>query len=298
MWEPVFDHVDTRDTHEKTVIGRGKKTRICKFCHRGRPDVRFRSDAHIIPAALGNRSLFSQEECDNCNNKIGSRLENELVSSLAAIRQLGLYRSRKESTKYRPPGQPSFLVSVPEQRLVQVQEDSKQGTVKFVERTGNNIALEIPLPPFSLADVCRALARMAYFVASDELMPSASHLLPWIKREVSWWPLRYYRLFVPNSGFQGVRLAVSRRVAEDGSSGFLVSLVYPMTAIIFEVPGSDGKQIQAVRIQDLKPWLGDVDEFQLVALRVNGEGRASGLKETYNIQYERRERISRDKAGN
>jgi hypothetical protein len=40
---------------------------VCTFCGGAFPTVTFRNDSHAFPAALGNRDLLSNEECDGCN---------------------------------------------------------------------------------------------------------------------------------------------------------------------------------------------------------------------------------------
>ena len=42
------------------------------------PAVSFRQEAHAIPEALGNKTLFVSYECDRCNNSFGRGIENDL----------------------------------------------------------------------------------------------------------------------------------------------------------------------------------------------------------------------------
>ena len=58
----------------------------CIFCKRNESEVSFKKPAHIIPAALGNKLLFSLVECDECNQKFGDTLENDLCNDIYAIR--------------------------------------------------------------------------------------------------------------------------------------------------------------------------------------------------------------------
>ena len=53
--------------------------RRCRFCGRGIPDVTFRRDAHAVPEFLGNKSLFSMNECDDCNAILASGYEDHLA---------------------------------------------------------------------------------------------------------------------------------------------------------------------------------------------------------------------------
>ncbi|MGW5891973.1 HNH endonuclease, partial [Priestia megaterium] len=56
--------VNGSQPQKKTLGNRVKSERVCIFCNRGMDDVTFKKEAHIIPAALGNKSLFNYDECD------------------------------------------------------------------------------------------------------------------------------------------------------------------------------------------------------------------------------------------
>jgi HNH endonuclease len=61
----------------KVMLG-DKTNRVCRFCGKRPPDVTFRKAAHVIPEALGNKSIESAYECDVCNDKFGRGIENDL----------------------------------------------------------------------------------------------------------------------------------------------------------------------------------------------------------------------------
>jgi hypothetical protein len=62
------------------------RERICRFCKGNNNSTAFKSLAHLIPKSTGNTVLFSDFECDKCNNKVG-----EWETSLSAF--LGIYKS-------------------------------------------------------------------------------------------------------------------------------------------------------------------------------------------------------------
>ncbi len=45
--------------------------RRCRYCGRGKPEVTFRKEAHAIAHLLGNKSIISMNECDECNAHLG-----------------------------------------------------------------------------------------------------------------------------------------------------------------------------------------------------------------------------------
>ena len=58
------------------ILGKNEAQR-CRFCGGYSPGVSFQQQAHAIPEALGNKTLFTSYECDNCNQKFGRGIEND-----------------------------------------------------------------------------------------------------------------------------------------------------------------------------------------------------------------------------
>ncbi len=61
--------------------------RQCRFCGRDPTQTRFRNDAHAVSNLLGNKSLFSLNECNDCNTYLGQKFEDHLGkwSNLARV---------------------------------------------------------------------------------------------------------------------------------------------------------------------------------------------------------------------
>lgn len=67
-------HLDTKET---LSLGNGIKPRRCRFCGKSEHETTFDTVAHAIPHLIGNRYLKSLYECDNCNTKLFSKLEEQ-----------------------------------------------------------------------------------------------------------------------------------------------------------------------------------------------------------------------------
>ena len=61
----------------KVTLG-NQENSSCRFCGRSEPECSFKQKAHAIPELLGNKSIFSKYECDNCNDFFGNTIENDL----------------------------------------------------------------------------------------------------------------------------------------------------------------------------------------------------------------------------
>lgn len=71
----LFQHVqNNHETFPLAQIGeKGNSCRFCKSIHSS-----FRNSSHSIPEFLGNKSIFTLDECDQCNSYFGSKLEKDL----------------------------------------------------------------------------------------------------------------------------------------------------------------------------------------------------------------------------
>lgn len=79
-----------------------KQERSCAFCKRSYPEVTFDKVAHAIPELLGNKQIFSDTECDNCN-QIFSVYENDFAYSLGFLRSIFQVRGKSGIPKFKSP---------------------------------------------------------------------------------------------------------------------------------------------------------------------------------------------------
>ena len=60
----------------------------CRFCGRVLTKDFFQKRAHAVSEGIGNRSIFTSYECDDCNQRFADHEENELGNSSICIRHL------------------------------------------------------------------------------------------------------------------------------------------------------------------------------------------------------------------
>lgn len=71
-----FENIDEelkRKVHGKNIP---KAQRKCIFC--GSNTAKFKKIAHAVSETVGNKSLVSHFECDECNEEFGKKLEDNL----------------------------------------------------------------------------------------------------------------------------------------------------------------------------------------------------------------------------
>jgi hypothetical protein len=151
---------------------------VCRFCGHATPKVTFRSKAHVLPNKLGNVELLSAEECDSCNNA-GGQLEGDLVSFLALERQIAnmLAPGEVKTLRVGRRGTAALEARNRSLKLLSVPGDSRVR----VTPQGAGILVDAVLPKFRPANIVRALARMAIFLARPEDLPRLANYVAWVR---------------------------------------------------------------------------------------------------------------------
>lgn len=130
----------------------------CRFCGGNYPEVSFQQETHAIPEALGNKSLFTNYECDSCNQKFGSGIENDLGNWSKPMRTLGLIQGKsgiptlkgKSPQEWRVEGTPEGL------HLKHHAEDS----VARVDEVKKTMALSLPRDSYTARAVFKAFVKI------------------------------------------------------------------------------------------------------------------------------------------
>lgn len=90
------------NTRKKFYGERDKSKRICRYCHRTIADgARFSQEAHAISDTLGNKVLYSYDECDECNDYLGSHCEQDFSEFLRFERCFWGIKSRGGITEIK-----------------------------------------------------------------------------------------------------------------------------------------------------------------------------------------------------
>ena len=80
----------TFNAKHKSLYGETiKEKRRCRYCNKTMADgACFKNVAHAISEALGNRTIISAEECDECNSKFANTIEKDIIEYLHLYRAL------------------------------------------------------------------------------------------------------------------------------------------------------------------------------------------------------------------
>jgi hypothetical protein len=262
---------------------------VCRFCRALAPV--FQGDSHLIPAALGNRSLFSLEECHTCNDPWGSDLEDHLAKYLFLDRAVSRIRKRKGGVSYkRAPSSKSSVRSSPNDKIVRVEIDDSDDSISMHELGDNTVKLTAQGQPFSPMKVAKALARLGMFVAPNDVLSQSEHVRRWSRGEVEYQPY-FFRVFVPGTGRRLVSLRAYRYIGDqENAAPYVVQLSYSAVDLIFPFPTSSllPPDLPAIPFPGLSPY----PPYAPTATRLNvlREGLATETEASITFRYgEKRE---------
>lgn len=151
-----------------------KNKRICKYCNNNNSNTSFKEKAHIIPKSLGNNNLFDNEECDNCNHKFASSIEEDLNLYLAPFETIFKVKGYGDKV-------PDF--NNKDGEYIKLIDDKIEMAFKHVEEDENGLPklIKFYLGKINMQNFYRALVKMALgFIPCKEVREHFIDTVEWI----------------------------------------------------------------------------------------------------------------------
>jgi hypothetical protein len=168
--KPIRNHVSQR-------------SRVCRFCEKGYPDVTFKHDPHIIPELFGKNYGVSDFECDNCNNYF-SRYENALADYLGLVRTFYAVDGKGSIPTFKSPKE--SLIA----RMLVDQNNKKKVTISNLNPAGLHINTESGLNTITYTknsyipvNVYKALLKISLTILPANQVNSYSMMFDFISNE-------------------------------------------------------------------------------------------------------------------
>lgn len=162
---------------------KNKKKRICRFCLRTYPVVKFDMAAHVVSEQFGRTKVVSYFECDECNAKF-SVFENDLSYFLLLDKVLlGVKSKKSKFPKFKSPsgtiqriildqthpGYNQIISDYPEiinkdLKIIEV----KGKTFSELDYKNDTLRIDEPIPPYYPLNVYRAFLKMAMCLFDED----------------------------------------------------------------------------------------------------------------------------------
>jgi hypothetical protein len=161
----------------KKIVLRSSQAGTCRFCGLSEPKVKFRDVAHAIPECIGNRSLTTDYECDECNALFGAGIETDFGYWSKAQRTMSGIRGKKGVPAHKGPnGRWRF-----EHRDGGFQVTQDHDPIAVVNEDARQITLTLGVDTYTPIAVLKAFTKMALSLLPDEELSNFRAALAWIR---------------------------------------------------------------------------------------------------------------------
>lgn len=148
---------------------------VCRFCGQQKPEVTFKTRAHALPEFIGNGSLFTHAECDDCNSRFGREFESHFANFMHLNHTLFGVRGKKGLPKFKLTNGTEIVndggmidwQGVPTEQLI---HDEKARTLTATQK----------VPSFVPANVFKALVKMALTIMPAEQLTTFVDTFHWL----------------------------------------------------------------------------------------------------------------------
>jgi hypothetical protein len=161
----------------QTFLG-NRKSRVCRYCGKTNARVSFSKDAHAIPAFLGNRSVFSLYECNECNDAFSEYLEDHFAKMLHGVRTAMRINGRKSVPNYKTRQRQTRIDVVGDRiEIKQIIGDP----VVSLDHENQSATFSLETQPFIPLAVYKCLAKMALSVMPESELSFFADTMTWVR---------------------------------------------------------------------------------------------------------------------
>lgn len=204
---------------KKLFIGK-KSPKLCRYCKRNQEETSFKTCSHAIPEFLGNKTLISYDECDQCNAHFAKHVEQHLTNYLGAYRTLVGIKGKKSIPKYKSKDKKFEMYASKEDSSI-VCDESKGEHLDWDEPT-KTMKISTIRQPYVPAAVYKCFVKMAVAIAPEELLGEMGSFIHWIlekehNTEIELFqPLVIFEHFTTGGrSYPGIKLYLLRRKSDD-----------------------------------------------------------------------------------
>lgn len=157
----------------------GSKPQICRFCDRTRHEVTFRKKAHAVPELIGNKTLVTLYECDDCNDRFSS-FEDDFAKMTLGDRSVSRTRGKKSVPTLTATGKKSRIEHAPAGLVMKQYVD--EGFISIDEQA-SQLKISYETQPFRPLGAYKCLAKMAYTLLPEVELPHFPELKAWLREK-------------------------------------------------------------------------------------------------------------------
>lgn len=224
------------DENSRSKIGETDKSkRVCRFCNKPNGEVSFRKVAHSISEALGNKKIITNDECDTCNEKFGTGIENDLILYLNLYRSFFGIKGKNGIPKLKGKN-----FEIENKGTIEIKQYLTDEEINDPKRDDFNVRLETT-QNFTAQNIYKTLTKYALGVIDREQIANFSGTIEWINgtKNIDQLPkvamLTSYELFSTHP-----KLMVYLRKTDDNKLPYAVAeLRFTFLTFVYIIPSSN-----------------------------------------------------------
>jgi hypothetical protein len=163
------------DENTRNKIGEPDKSkRVCRFCNKTNGEVSFKKVAHTISEALGNKKIITNDECDICNEKFGTGIENDLILYLNLYRSFFGIKGKNGIPKLK-----GRNFEIENKGTIEIKQYLTDEEIKDPNRDDFKLRLETT-QNFTAQNVYKTLTKYALGVIDREQIANFSGTIEWL----------------------------------------------------------------------------------------------------------------------
>lgn len=152
--------------------------KVCRFCGKRYPEVKFRKKAHAISELVGNKEFVLRNECDECNIFFGHKLEDDFGKYLGLGRTLSQIFGKEGIPSYKDRSGSWRIDWTNKGWVIQMKPDCTG-----IEQHEDYMIFHAVRDTYSPIAVYKALVKMALSLLPYEKMPFFLDTVAWLKEE-------------------------------------------------------------------------------------------------------------------
>lgn len=156
----------------------GKKGR-CRYCSKVEPEVTFEKIAHSIPELIGNKLLFSLDECDSCNEWFSENGEADLAKFLGVGRTASQIKGKKGIPKFVSQDQKSSIKKEDGITKYVTRVDSEEFKIDFEKK---ELSINTTKHQYVPRNIFKCLTKMAIAVMGERDINKFNMTKEWITK--------------------------------------------------------------------------------------------------------------------
>lgn len=187
---------------ENKIILKDSEDKVCRFCKKIYPTVKFKNISHTIPEFIGNKTLFSAFECDDCNHFF-SKFENEFANYLLPYNTFSETRTKKNKTpKYKN----KIEIFTGKDNVINVKNISEESIIDK-----KTIIFPLDVPSYIPEFIYRLLIKIGVSIIPENIIHKYSKTIDWLLNldaETSVAPKMIFTLFPFSNPTNKIRLII------------------------------------------------------------------------------------------